>query len=149
MKTRFLFVLAAACILSGGFTMKGRQPKKEPWTESQLMAPADLAAMISDPLAKKPVIICVGPGALIKGSVDAGPAKEKANLEKLKTELDRLPKETEVVIYCGCCPFDHCPNIRPAFTMLNEMKFTRGRLLNIEHNLGTDWVSKGYPQEKK
>ena len=142
MKTKLLFALAAAWILMGGF----QEPKKEPWTNSQLMAPADLAALINDPAAKKPLIICVGPGALIRGSINTGPAKEKANLEKLKGELTRLPKDAELVIYCGCCPFDHCPNIRPAFTMLNEMKFTHARLLNIEHNLGTDWVAKGYPQ---
>jgi thiosulfate/3-mercaptopyruvate sulfurtransferase len=120
----------------------------EPWTDQQLMAPADLAAIINDPNAKKPVIICVGPGALIKGSLDAGPAKEKENLEKLKRQLDKLPRDANVVIYCGCCPFEHCPNIRPAFTLLNEMKFSNAHLLNLEHNIKTDWVAKGYPQAK-
>jgi thiosulfate/3-mercaptopyruvate sulfurtransferase len=118
----------------------------EPWTASQLLAPADLAATISDPKAKKPVIICVGPGALIKGSLDMGPAKEKENLEKLKGVLSKLPKNADIVIYCGCCPFEHCPNIRPAFTLLNEMKFTNPHLLDLEHNIKTDWVAKGYPQ---
>jgi thiosulfate/3-mercaptopyruvate sulfurtransferase len=120
----------------------------EPWTPEQLMAPAALAAIINNPAAKKPVIICVGPGALIKGSVDVGPAKEKENLEKLRKELNLLSKDSDIVIYCGCCPFDHCPNVRPAFTLLNEMKFTNTHLLNLEHNIRTDWVDKGYPQEK-
>ena len=120
----------------------------EPWTDKQLMAPADLAAIINDPDAKKPVIICVGPGALIKGSLDLGPAKEKGNLEKLKQQLDKLPRDANVVIYCGCCPFEHCPNIRPAFNLLNEMKFRNAHLLNLEHNIKTDWVAKGYPQAK-
>jgi hypothetical protein len=80
--------------------------------------------------------------------VDIGPTKEKVNLEKLRKELDRLSKDLDIVIYCGCCPFEHCPNIRPAFTLLNEMKFTNSHLLNIEHNIRTDWVDKGYPQEK-
>jgi thiosulfate/3-mercaptopyruvate sulfurtransferase len=121
---------------------------QEPWTEEQLMPPAELAAVIKNPAVKKPVIICIGPGALIKGSINTGPAKEKENLEKLRKELDRLPKDSDIVIYCGCCPFDHCPNIRPAFKLLNEMKFTNSHLLNIEHNIRTDWVDKGYPQEK-
>jgi len=120
----------------------------EPWTTGQLMAPADLAAIMNDSRRKQPVIICVGPGALIKGSLDMGPAKEKENLEKLKQLLGKLPRDTNVVIYCGCCPFDHCPNIRPAFTLLNEMKFTNAHLLNLEHNLKTDWIAKGYPQAK-
>jgi thiosulfate/3-mercaptopyruvate sulfurtransferase len=118
----------------------------EPWTDKQLMAPADLAAIINDPNVKKPIIICVGPGALIRGSLDIGPAKEKANLEKLKQQLNKLPKDANVVIYCGCCPFEHCPNIRPAFMLLNEMKFSNARLLNLEHNINTDWIAKGYPK---
>jgi len=118
----------------------------EPWTVAQLMAPADLAAIMNDPKRKQPVIICVGPGALIRGSLDMGPAEEKKNLEKLKRELSGLPKDANVVIYCGCCPFDHCPNIRPAFSLLNEMKFTNAHLLNLEHNLKTDWIAKEYPQ---
>ena len=120
----------------------------EPWTSKQLMAPADLAAIINDPNVKKPIIICVGPGALIKGSLDTGPAKEKENLEKLKKQLNKLPRDANVVIYCGCCPFEHCPNIRPAFILLNEMKFSNAHLLNLEHNIKTDWVARGYPQAK-
>ncbi|HET7000710.1 MAG TPA: rhodanese-like domain-containing protein, partial [Puia sp.] len=101
---------------------------------------------MNDPRQKKPIIICVGPGALIKGSLDMGPAKEKENLEKLKQQLSKLPRDANVVIYCGCCPFDHCPNIRPAFTVINEMKFSNAHLLNLEHNLKTDWIAKGYPK---
>lgn len=118
----------------------------EPWTTGQLMAPADLAAVMNDPKQKKPIIICVGPGALIRGSLDMGPAKEKENLEKLRRALNKLPRDADVVIYCGCCPFDHCPNIRPAFNLLNEMKFSNAHLLNLEHNLKMDWIAKGYPQ---
>jgi len=117
----------------------------EPWTPEQLMAPADLAATMNDPMAKKPVLICVGPGALIMGSLDMGPAGENANLEKLKQELNKMPRDTNLVIYCGCCPFEHCPNIRPAFRLINELKFRNAHLLNLEHNLKTDWIDKGYP----
>lgn len=136
-----------ACVGLGKI-YRGVSYKTEPWTEKQLMAPAELAAVINNAQAKKPVIICVGPGALIKGSLDMGQAKEKENLEKLKRHLSSLPRDTDIVIYCGCCPFDHCPNIRPAFSLLNEMKFTNTHLLNLEHNIKTDWVAKGYPQEK-
>jgi hypothetical protein len=127
-------------------TSKQRENVSEPWTSKQLMAPADLAAIINDPNVKKPMIICVGPGALIKGSLDTGPANEKENLEKLRKELSKLPRDANVVIYCGCCPFEHCPNIRPAFILLNEMKFSNARLLNLEHNIKTDWVARGYPK---
>lgn len=117
----------------------------EPWTASQLLPPADLAATIKDSLAKKPIIFCVGPGAVIKDSRNIGPAKDTANLNKFKQQLGQLPKDTYIVIYCGCCPFDHCPNVRPAFTLLNSMGFTHHKLLDLEHNIKTDWINKGYP----
>ena len=131
--------------------MKIREPSgflSEPWTDSQLMAPADLAAELMHTKGNKPLVYCVGPGALILGSVDMGPAHEKQNLEKLKQALEKLPKNAEIVIYCGCCPFARCPNIRPAFSLLVEMKFLNAHLLNLEHNIRTDWVDKGYPSVK-
>ena len=59
-----------------------------------------------------------------------------------------IPKDTKVVVYCGCCPFEHCPNVRPAIDVLKEMKFTNYYLLNLSHNLKTDWIDKGYPTAK-
>jgi hypothetical protein len=119
--------------------------KTEPWTQSQLMAPKVLAHKISDHQTKDMLILCVGPMALIKGSVDIGPAENPANLQKLKNYLKDVKKDKEVVIYCGCCPFDRCPNIRPAFKVLNEMGFKNAKLLNLSHNIKTDWLDKGYP----
>jgi thiosulfate/3-mercaptopyruvate sulfurtransferase len=75
--------------------------------------------------------------------------KEKENMDKLKKELGGLLKETNVVVYCGCCPFEHCPNVRPAIDVLKEMKFTNYRLLNLPHNIKTDWIDKGYPTLKE
>jgi thiosulfate/3-mercaptopyruvate sulfurtransferase len=158
MKYRIVFILI--CILTIGFNKyHGKsapgpesgigkahaESGSEPWKENQLLAPEELADLINNPKAKKPFIFCVGPGALIKGSLDMGPAKEKENLEKLKQQLSKLPKDADLVIYCGCCPFEHCPNIRPAFNLINEMKFSNARLLNLEHNIKTDWVAKGFP----
>jgi thiosulfate/3-mercaptopyruvate sulfurtransferase len=136
-------------ILATGFVKNEEVKRKaeEPWTEKQLMNPADLAASINNPKGKMPVIFSVGPGALILGSIDIGPAHDSVNLEKLKKALAQLAPGTPVIIYCGCCPFVHCPNIRPAFTLLNQMKFSNARLLNLEHNIKTDWVDKGYPSK--
>jgi len=120
----------------------------EPWTDSQLMAPAELAQKLKQGSTNKPLVYSVGPGALILGSVDMGPAHEKENLEKFRKALEKLPVNAQVIIYCGCCPFERCPNIRPAFSLLVEMKFTNARLLNLEHNIRTDWVDKGYPSVK-
>ncbi len=52
-----------------------------------------------------------------------------------------------VVVYCGCCTAQNCPNIRPSFAYLKEQGFTNVRLLDIETGLYPDWVDKGYPME--
>ena len=69
-------------------------------------------------------------------------------VSNLKKELAKLPKDKEVVIYCGCCPFAHCPNVRPAIAALKELKFTNYYLLNLPNNIRTDWINKGYPTNK-
>ncbi|MCK8493961.1 MULTISPECIES: rhodanese-like domain-containing protein [Spirosoma] len=117
----------------------------EPWRPDQLMETADLAAMISGTDASKPLIISIGPAATIKESVGVGPAREAENLAKLEQLLSKESKDRAIVIYCGCCPFKNCPNIRPAFTKLNEMGFKNHKLLNITQNLKVDWLDKGYP----
>ena len=119
----------------------------EPWTDKQLKDPAVLAATLSDPKAAQPVILNIGPVQQIKGAVAIGPTGVQENLDKLKQHLAKLPKDKEVIIYCGCCPFRRCPNIRPAFELLQKMKFKNPRLLNLPTSLNDDWISKGYPLE--
>src|SRR6516225_7817874 len=96
-----LFLLASAFI---------RQT--EPWTPAQLLEPSELAARISHPSGNPPLIISVGPSGLIRGSVETGPTQKSQNLDSLKTLLEKQDRGKEIIIYCGCCPFQHCPNIR-------------------------------------
>jgi thiosulfate/3-mercaptopyruvate sulfurtransferase len=119
----------------------------ENWTSKQLLAPAELAGTIREGKAL-PILFSVGPGALIPHSQAMGMVREKDNLEKFKKELSGLPKDARIIIYCGCCPFEHCPNVRPAIALLKEMKFSNYQLLDLPHNLKTDWIDKGYPMEK-
>jgi thiosulfate/3-mercaptopyruvate sulfurtransferase len=120
---------------------------QEPWTANQLMPPSELADVINSTSTHKPIVFSIGVMAVIKGSIDIGPAKEKANLEKFSKELEKLPKNADIVIYCGCCPFANCPNIRPAFKLLNELKFTNHKLLNLKTNIKVDWMNMNYPVE--
>ncbi|GAB4018148.1 hypothetical protein GCM10028808_51790 [Spirosoma migulaei] len=117
----------------------------EPWRPEQLLEPADLAATITDAKAAKPLIISIGPAATIKTSIGVGPGSEAENLAKLEKLLSKEPKNRDIVIYCGCCPFAKCPNVRPAFTKLNELGFKNHKLLNVSKNLKTDWIDKDYP----
>lgn len=116
------------------------------WTSKQLLAPAELAPVLKTKNA--PVIFSIGPAATIPTSIEIGMVKDKANLDKFKKQLNALPKNTKIVVYCGCCPYEHCPNVRPAIDVLNEMKFTNYKLLDLPHNIKTDWISKGYPTVK-
>ena len=137
--TIFVFVIMAFSKI--GFS----QTNTEPWTPDQLIQPENLAAIINDSSAAKPLIISIGPVGLIKGAIKVGPANEKENLKELKKLLSKEDKKRNIIIYCGCCPFKDCPNIRPAFALLNSMKCTNHKLLNLPHNLKVDWINHGYP----
>lgn len=115
------------------------------WTPDQLLEPAQLAHSL-DSGKNAPLVICVGPGAVIPHSIDVGPAKD--SLAKLRSTLLDLNRDAAIVVYCGCCPFDHCPNVRPAIALLKELHFTNYKLLNLPHNIKTDWLDKGYPASK-
>ena len=117
----------------------------EPWTEEQLVEPAALAQRLQTSDAEDlPLIISLGAGNIIPGSKDTGASGEKPGLENLERTLEKLPKDTEILLYCGCCPFNICPNVRPAFSLLNEKGFTNHHLLNLRENVKVDWIDKGY-----
>jgi hypothetical protein len=122
------------------------------WTRSDLIAPLDLVKSLAEP--DPPTIIYVGFQALyrpghIPGASFHGPASQPEALEDLKRFAQSLPRTATLVIYCGCCPFEHCPNITPAFTALRAMGFTKVRILDLPTNFATDWVEKGYPVDRQ
>ena len=122
--------------------------KPENWTKDQLLEPSVLAKTIESN-KDLPMIYCVGPGVVIPNSTDIGMTNDENNLKKFKDSVSNLPRNTNIVIYCGCCPFEHCPNVRPAIALLQQMKFTNYHLLNLPHNIKTDWIEKGYPEVKQ
>ncbi len=150
MKTKTIFILFIVISITAIAFSKFSFHKNhdEPWTTKQLMEPTELAKIIRNGSSERLYIYCIGPSGLIKNAVDIGEGKNKKNIEKLSNEVKNLPKDAAIIIYCGCCPFENCPNIRPAFTLLNEMKFTNHKLLNLSHNLKVDWIDKGYPMNK-
>ncbi len=118
---------------------------KNPWKANQLMEPAELSAIIQNPQTNKPLILNIGAVEDIKDASHIGPVNKSENLKKLLKTVKPLPKNTAIVIYCGCCPFAKCPNIRPAFTALQNAGFSNVKLLDLPVNLNTNWTSKGYP----
>jgi len=126
----------------------------EPWTDAQTVKPADLVKEMADTKgANKPVVVCSGfhvlyEGAHVPGAVYHGPASKPEGLDDLKKWAQGIPRSSNVVVYCGCCPFDKCPNIRPAFEALRSLGFKRLRVLILPNNFAKDWVEQGYAIEK-
>ncbi len=117
------------------------------WTEKQLMQPSTLADILKNH-PQDITIISVGPFNTIPGTTDIGMVSKPENLDKFKKQLSSLKKDTRIVVYCGCCPYEHCPNVRPAIDVLKQMKFTNFYLLDLPNNLRINWMDKGYPTIK-
>ena len=121
-----------------------------PWTPSDLMPAAQLNSQLPAVKSGKIVLIHVGFLMMYKmghipGSQYVGAASKPEGLAALKKLVAKLPRNQKIVIYCGCCPWNDCPNIRPAFRALKEMGFTNFKVLDIPERLGTDWTAKGFP----
>jgi hypothetical protein len=142
MKTLSIKCLAIAVVTFISFNTNAQNNKN--WDDKQLLEPSELAGMINSK-QELPLILSVGPGAYIQHSLAIGMVDSTEGVEKLKKELGTHPTNTKVVIYCGCCPFEHCPNVRPAIEALKAMKFTNYQLLNLSHNIKIDWINKGFP----
>jgi len=123
-----------------------------PWAQDQVIHPTELNRMLSDKPAARPKVLHVGfeilyKGKHIPGSIYAGPGSKDAGLDALKLAVANAPKDSEIILYCGCCPWDHCPNMKPAFNLLHGMGFTKIKILEIPTNFATDWTAQGYPVE--
>lgn len=121
----------------------------EPWADTDQMQPAQVAKDIRGPL-----IIHVGFPVLyrathITGSVYAGPGSKDEGLTDLRRAVEGQPRNREIILYCGCCPWDKCPNIRPAFAELHRIGHTNVKVMMVPTNFKTDWIDKGYPTDKR
>jgi len=130
----------------------GRPAQTEATIPPQAMLQAgELVQMLN--ISAKPLVLQTGSHVLyaeahIPGSEYAGPAGTSAGIEALRARVIGLNKDTLIVIYCGCCPWSRCPNIKPAYQQLRLLGFTNVKTLYLAENFGTDWVDKGYPVAK-
>jgi thiosulfate/3-mercaptopyruvate sulfurtransferase len=135
------FVLLSSLAFAQSATQIDRQ---------HLVEPADLARQLS---TSQPLVLSVGPHTLyaqahVTGSEYVGMASTPEGLQKLRTRVKDLPKSRYIVLYCGCCPWDRCPNVQPAFEQLQRLGFKNVKVLRIPQNFGVDWVDKGLPTQK-
>jgi rhodanese-related sulfurtransferase len=123
------------------------------WQRSETMQSEELIIKVRDAGPSKPLIVFTGFMPLyrtghIPGAVFGGPASTAAGLETLKRAVEKIPKNREIVLYCGCCPWEACPNVRPAIDLLHQLGYKQVKALVIPSNLEADWTAKGYPLEK-
>jgi hypothetical protein len=121
--------------------------------QSDQIQPAELARLIKPGLSDYPVVFQVGSFVMfqqahIPNAGFAGPGSQANGMILLKKFAAPLSKKQLIVIYCGCCPWNRCPNIGPAYKQLHDLGFTNVKALYIASNFDDDWVSKGYPVEK-
>lgn len=141
MKYLIAILLVTLCLAQEG---------SNPWKASELLEPASLAKELG--AGKAPTVICVAFPVLYRSkhiakAVYAGPGSKQEGLDMLKAAVASVPKDANLVIYCGCCPMVKCPNIRPAYKLLKELGYSHIRVLDIPSNMHDDWFSQGYPGE--
>jgi len=152
--SKLLVALFCAILLLGAFTRNlALATPADPWTAAQTVQPAQLVSELTQEKDPHVLVIYVGfrtlyNGAHIPGAVYYGPGSTEQGISELKKYAATLPKNSDVVLYCGCCPLGKCPNLRPAFTALKDVGFARLRVVLLPTNFNTDWVEKGYPVQK-
>src|ERR1700693_676896 len=112
--------------------------------EMALVQPKELAAQLAAKDAPL-TIIHVGPNVLYRSkhipeSIYAGPASKPEGLDAIKQAVATLPHDRQIVLYCGCCPWDRCPNIKPAVELLQQMGFTHVKSMYVATNFAKDWI---------
>jgi thiosulfate/3-mercaptopyruvate sulfurtransferase len=128
------------------------QNPANPWTAAQTVQPAELEKELAAGKSA-PTVLFVGFQRLysaghIRGAQYHGSGGTSEGLAQLKAWANSLPRSTNLVIYCGCCPLEHCPNLRPPFSLLREMGFTKVRALILPTSFEVDWAEKGLPYDK-
>lgn len=146
------FVVIAMLATLAAAAQSGGDDTDLPPGSAALLQPEGLVRALQASGAR-PAILYVGPRFLyaqahIPGAEFIGPASDPQSLEKLRKRAASLPKNPDVVLYCGCCPWEHCPNIRPAYKELRKMGFKSVKVLYLANSFGANWAEKGYPVEK-
>jgi hypothetical protein len=144
-----VFVTVVAAAQSGG---QAPAASELPPGSAALIQPQELLKALQSG-AVKPTVLYVGPRFLyaqahIRNAEFIGAASDPQSLNNLRKRVAALPRNSFIVLYCGCCPWDHCPNIRPAYKALQKTGFTSVKVLYLGNSFGADWADKGYPVEK-
>ncbi len=154
---RHLLPVGIAVVLFATFAGTGRIMAAQQPATTAAEATIPSSALLQAPelvqlllASNPPLILQVGSHVLyaeahIAGAEYVGAAGTSQGLQALRDRVAHLKKDQPIVIYCGCCPWNRCPNIRPAYQQLESLGFTHVKALYLADNFGADWVNKGYP----
>lgn len=150
---RIVLIALAIAMASVVFVSLKQVPAQsfpDTWTAAQVMTPEQLVQELAGPT--KPTVIAVTfkqiyDRAHVPGALYFGPGQNPVTLARLKQWAETQPKDQEVVLYCGCCPWRDCPNIHPPFSLLKDLGFTKLRVVRLESDFTRNWIQKKYPVE--
>jgi len=147
-----LILMAGLLVIPMFPALAQTRPSASEIPSTALIQPSDVVALMQSK-AEKPVMLQVGSHVLfqqahIPGSEYVGASSTPEGRQQLRNSVASLPKNRLIILYCGCCPWEHCPNVQPAYQELHTMGFTKLKVMFIQNNFGKDWVEKGFPVAK-
>jgi hypothetical protein len=124
--------------------------QKHPSLQYKTIECAELNTLIKNKTA--PIIINCGNQANILGAISIGELDQSGTWkQKLRTALrnKQLDKSfnKSVVVYCGCCSSDNCPNVGPVIKELSAMGYKNVKGLYFFDGYGPEWKGKGYLED--
>ncbi len=113
---------------------------------------AEIAKLVQAKDPATPKILQIGfpdfyKNARIPGAFFGGEGSSKAGRETLAKVVKDWKRDTNIAIYCGCCPWEHCPNVLPAYKKLKTLGFTNVKAIEIHEDFDQDWIAAKLPYE--
>lgn len=119
-----------------------------PWKKEQILPTLKLVDKIkANNSLDMPTILNIGPMQNIKTAQLVGPVNYEFGMMRFKDKLSGIDKSQDLVLYCGCCSYKTCPNLKPAFEAAAKAGFKKVWVLDLPVGVEEDWVKKGYPVE--
>ena len=137
---RIFFLFFCVCVASVSLSA---QPFS--YKPNELMQPKDLADLLKANKAGKLHILNMGVERNIKNAIEIGIVSSPSKYKGLQDQLKKYKKNEAIVIYCGCCKLENCPNVSLAIEKIRELGYTNVRILNFVDGINEDWIDKGYP----
>ena len=114
--------------------------------QAQLLQPEALNRVLQTTRDGKPLVLQIGSHVLfaaahVPGAECTGPAG-------LKSRVASLPRTKFIVLYRGCCTWNRCCNVAPAFKRLLSMGFTNVKVLYLADSFAAHWVERDYRIEQ-